>query len=653
MPQLRSLPHSLQKLEWNCGDEARNLWAKVVQFRASGVRVKRATAAPTLVAMTMSQVPVIPWERRYMTTRECARLQSVGDLPHFPESQSRTFKALGNAVNADVVGSIARALLPVVTSKPVPWSIGSVTRSPQQPRKASRQGEVSMPEIVESINIRPGVNVLSVLRHLNYKPWFALGEFVDNAVQSILQYRPEIEKVAGKQPKLRVSIVVDHADDRIIIRDNAAGIHNQDFPRAFRAAEVPPDSSGLSEFGMGMKSAACWFAPRWTVRTSALGEDVERTVSLDIQSIVKDSLEELQVRETPIGDDVHFTEITLSDVYRLPKKRTLGKIKQHLTDIYRIFIREGLLDLELNGEMLTYEPPEILVAPFYRTPDEEPKQWIKEINVDLPGDRSVFGFAAIRQTGSTSQAGFSLFRRKRLIEGSADEGYRPEEIFGRSNSFVYQRLFGELHLIGFGVSHTKDGFQWDGLEEEFLEKLRLQLDEDPLPLLRQAREFRMTPKRDEMKRAADTAVSRTAVVMERATPEVITSLEQRRELEDTPRVFPTAELPISERTIVLNREGVRWVVTLEATDDPAVGDWYEVYSDPELPGGDHGIGVRLALAHPFTQKFAGADASEIEPLLRIAAGLAVSEVLARHSGVKMVGTMRKYLNELLRYALAQ
>ena len=36
----------------------------------------------------------------------------------------------------------------------------------------------------EAVSIRPGVRVLSVLRHLNYKPWFALAEFVDNALQS-------------------------------------------------------------------------------------------------------------------------------------------------------------------------------------------------------------------------------------------------------------------------------------------------------------------------------------------------------------------------------------------------------------------------------------------------------------------------------------
>ena len=36
-------PSSLQKLEWNCKGGERDIWKYVIQFRASGVRVKRPT----------------------------------------------------------------------------------------------------------------------------------------------------------------------------------------------------------------------------------------------------------------------------------------------------------------------------------------------------------------------------------------------------------------------------------------------------------------------------------------------------------------------------------------------------------------------------------------------------------------------------------
>lgn len=107
---------SFQKFEWNCKGCKLVIRKNLVQFRSSGIRVKRPTYAPSLVAIT-SQVPVIPWERRFMTPKECSRLQSMSELANLPADLDIAYKAFGNAVNVDVVEEIATELLSVSNRK--------------------------------------------------------------------------------------------------------------------------------------------------------------------------------------------------------------------------------------------------------------------------------------------------------------------------------------------------------------------------------------------------------------------------------------------------------------------------------------------------------------------------------------------------------
>ena len=506
----------------------------------------------------------------------------------------------------------------------------------------------------QKVQIRPGVGILSVLSHLNYQPWFAIAEFVDNSIQSFLDYREEIERIDGSNVKLRVVIELDSSDGgRLIVRDNAAGIHEKDYPNAFRPAEVPTNTNGLSEFGMGMKSAACWFSPNWTVRTSALGELKEKTVRFDISQIVEDNLEELTVDPRPSRPETHFTEIILSNLHKLPQRRTISKIREHLASIYRVFIAEGLLELRFRDETLSYTQPEILCAPYHKEALEAPRLWRKEIDFDFGAGLRARGFAALRETGSTSHSGFALFRRKRLIQGSADDGYRPEFIFGKPNTFTYQRLFGELHLEGFDVSHTKDGFQWDENEEPFLELLKEELDKEPTPLLNQAEGYRVRQKTPDLKPGAETSTRRTSKTVENEVPPVVEGqLHENPENEPPPSDLPTTEATVANKTVSVEIDGKKWEISIELSNDPAIGDWLTV-SDEPWDGNVRRVKIRMSLAHPFMLQYSGTDVTQIEPLQRIAIAIALAEITARDSGIRMAGTFRRNINKLLRDALSK
>lgn len=107
LPKIERMHSSWQKLEWNCQGEERDLSKYVIQFRGSGVRIKRPSYSPALVSSSSTQIPVIGWEGRYLTASEAARLQSLERIK-IPESGA--FTALGNAVNAKLVGLIAAHL---------------------------------------------------------------------------------------------------------------------------------------------------------------------------------------------------------------------------------------------------------------------------------------------------------------------------------------------------------------------------------------------------------------------------------------------------------------------------------------------------------------------------------------------------------------
>lgn len=503
----------------------------------------------------------------------------------------------------------------------------------------------------DKVSIRPQVTMLSVLKYLEYETWFAIAEFIDNSIASYLKHEAAIKSVEGDNFKLEVRIEINEPEKKITIRDNAAGISEADFARAFRAAEIPPDNTGLSEFGMGMKSAACWFADNWCVTSTALGESVERKVTFDMKKIFEDKIEELDVENKNCFKTYHYTTVELFGVNRMPRRRGVGKVKDHLKSIYREFIRKGILRLKVDNEELFFEDPKILSAPRYDEPKEDVIFWRKEIKFDIEDGLSVHGFVAIREKASTSEAGFALFRRGRVIEGSFDNGFRPDFIFGAPNSYRFQRVFGELHLDGFDVNFTKKGIQWDENLEIFLRLLKDDISSKEFPLLQQAEQYRVRASEKEYK-AAQKALDETVNDFAKKVPQVVANIvSSTRDISEPEQqnLIKTEKTLHREFEIRFNK--TNWNVSIELSYDPSLKELIEIgdsfISNKSTNDSERQIGIRLSLTHPFMVEFAGADTNKIEPILRIVAALGLSEVIAKGSGIKTQGEVRRNFNELI------
>ena len=108
-PGLKDMNNSFRKLEWQAQD-MKSIWDGVIQFRPSGVRVKKADYLPALVAM--NQTSIIGAKKRTITVREAARLQAFPENFTFGEQNpAKSFKQLGNAVSIGTVKFVVSSIL--------------------------------------------------------------------------------------------------------------------------------------------------------------------------------------------------------------------------------------------------------------------------------------------------------------------------------------------------------------------------------------------------------------------------------------------------------------------------------------------------------------------------------------------------------------
>lgn len=506
------------------------------------------------------------------------------------------------------------------------------------------------------VQISPSVGIIKIFKHLKYEAWYALAEYIDNSISSYFETKERILKVEPNY-ELKIDIEINFVDGSITIRDNAGGISQEKYEYAFRAAEIPEDTSGLNEFGMGMKTASSWLANKWTVTTSAFGENFQRTIEFNVEEVVSNDIHELEASERTCETNVHFTTIKLEELTgNAPQHGHVTKIKKHLASIHRKFILNHNVEIKLNGEPLVFEPQKILKAPRWDDEEGEEIEWKIDIESTFGKNKRVRGFVALLDTMSTSvNNGFSLFRRGRVIQGSGDELFRPKQLCGTSGSHQHKRVFGELELEGFNVDFTKGKFQNDEDFDELLDLLKDHCDSEEMPLLTQGLKFRKPQPKKDLKDTASKGAkeykksvknAKTKQNIEKIIKEVTESPEE--ELDDTLKTL-SEENKLEIITDEFDVEGQKWIVELQLVDDTNILDWLDIVQEEDAEVGVRKIRVRMSLVHPFMTSF-GVD--DLQPFIRLGMSYALSESAAYMAGGSP-RSVRKYLNKFLLTALGR
>lgn len=316
----------------------------------------------------------------------------------------------------------------------------------------------------QTIEIRPTSSVFATYRRLSYKPWYAVAEFVDNSTQSYFDNEEVLKKAGGSSP-LEIRIHHDKKAGSLTISDTAFGMDWDNFQRAVQLNKPPKGAKTRNEFGMGLKTAACWMGAKWTVTSKALGSSIEYSATVDVDLLASDEPNSLlvNVREGRPDAD-HYTVVVIEGMYRIFQTRTTGRIKELLGSMYRRDIASGRVVIYWDDEPLAWTADPVFEEEL---PDGSTMPWKTDVDLQVEGHQ-VKGTVQIRMPGNARRAGLHLFRKDRVVLGGPNEGWKPHDIFGAPNSFASQRIVGELDLDTFPVTQAKDGFDWDGGLEDAL-----------------------------------------------------------------------------------------------------------------------------------------------------------------------------------------
>jgi len=304
---------------------------------------------------------------------------------------------------------------------------------------------------IEEIDITPDISLMPKLAFTGYSAPQAVGELVDNAIDSRLDN--------GQLLKVSINI----KEDSVSVADNGSGMNKEIASKALVLA-FSQKRGKLGEFGLGLKTACLSLGDYFEVITSSEGDPNEYHIYFDRKKweiSTKGWKVPFERRHSERND--HFTVISIKKL-KVFYPNLHNYIRDDLKKRYAPFIRAKQVDIKVNGKRC--EPEDLVLIEGSK----------REFNIPLSVGNRIYGWYGLLKEGSQKgYYGFSTFRRGRMITTYDKIGFESHPSVAR--------LVGEVHLDHLQPTHNKREFVKDANYQDAETALRKEL----VDILRQAR----------------------------------------------------------------------------------------------------------------------------------------------------------------------
>lgn len=339
-----------------------------------------------------------------------------------------------------------------------------------------------IPELEKKIDVSPDMQFYNLLESFPYTVKNALSEYIDNALEA---YRTAKKNSIKNLPEI-LTITIDITKKRIIIDDNGTGIAASEIQRAMKPAAKSKEQS-LNEFGIGMKAASVWFGKKWTLKSYPFDGTQPFSLNFDLNELLIEGIHELTINKIE-NREYSGVEIILENLHHEIDEEQAKRVWKDLQETYQLFCSrkdpEPILNLILKYNNKTLEKVdfstiivanEALVFPLCKLKNNllyaigPDITWKTNIEFKFNG-KKVHGFISLgKESSQKTNPGLRLFRYGRLIKGTSDAHFRPQQLLGQANKHAPSRFYAELHLDGQAISNSKGEFTFD--EYLFLQEI--------------------------------------------------------------------------------------------------------------------------------------------------------------------------------------